>query len=152
MLYLLKTPNGSLAVFDTFYHEFECLDLDPAKDLLEILDGIFENLSPRLLRCEIEHALNDLSPDGSDWPAHPEGLNRWEGVLKDIIAEISLEEAMELLEEIGMSGYVIPEAMADEARASEARNAAERVRYEAHAARPSPYVNTANDESVWADI
>lgn len=83
---------------------------------------------------------------------HPEGLNRWEGVLKDIIAETSLEEAMELLQEIGMSEYVIPEAMVDEARASEARKTAERVRYEAYAAWPSPNVNTVNDESVWADI
>ncbi len=152
MIYLLKTPNGKLAVFNTFYHEFECMDLDPAADLRKVQGTLFENLSPRLFRCEVEHALNDLSLDGSDWPSHPDGLNRWEVAVRDLIDDTSLEETLELLEEIGMANYAIPEAIADEAQKREAQHAAERARYEAFATRPSPYVSTVDDESVWGDI
>jgi hypothetical protein len=152
VLYLLKTPNGKLAVFDTFYHEFECLDIDPETDIQNLHGRVFDNLSPRLFRCEVEHALNDLSLDGADWPAHPEGLNRWEGVVRDLVEETSLDDTIGLLQEIGMAEYAIPEAMAAEARTRERRQAAERTRYEALANRPSPYVSIVDDESVWSQI
>jgi hypothetical protein len=152
VIYLLKMPNGKLAAFDAFHHEFERLDIDPASDLQKAHDDLFENLSPRLFGCEVEHALNDLSLDGADWPAHPDGLNRWEGVVRDLVEEMSLEEAQEVLEAFGLADYAIPEAIVAEARAREAKQAAERARYEAFASRHSPYVNTASDESVWAEI
>lgn len=96
--------------------------------------------------------MNDLSLDGAEWPVHPDGLNRWEGVVRELIEETSLEGTLELLEEIGMANYAIPEAIAAEALERETQQAAERARYEAFASRPSPYVSTVDDESVWAEI
>lgn len=145
MKYMLRTPDGKLALFDDRAVELDCWDVDPSTDLDEVQKDFFRQFCFRLVMSEAQNALDDLSTSGDDEAPHPQKLNRWEQAIRCIVMDRDVDHAARALELLGFPDYPISESVLAEKRRQD-----ERIRstLNPHA----PMVDSTKDEALWAEI
>lgn len=155
MRYLVRTPDGKLAVFDdTEEPNFEMWDIDPKDDadIRHIRHVQFLRMTPRIFHLETQHALEDLPVDLVDEAPHPERLGRFERAVGLMVEWTDSNHVRETLTKMGFDAYAIPQRFLDEEKAREARIAREIAARRAYASRPDPIVNSTKDETLWNEI
>lgn len=113
MRFLVRQPTGKFGLFNPDIPLFEWDHLDLRKDLSK-LQKYWHEPSPRLLAAEIAFARDDVSWELDDWPAHPDGLARWERCLQIMVGRGGVARTELLLKEAGLARFKIPAWILDE--------------------------------------